>query len=442
MEYVFVGGRPNTSLDYSYASIRLTNNLLISMIDVLNSENSRSKSFAFFKALYEMNSAYRQSIQYSEFLDSGGYSIIVGDVKASQTRSFIEKYVNRIIEGKNIYDYVFSLDIPIYLNEPEYNTKQHIYEFNKLSLEETYKYAKTDEILRNKLYFVWHFKIKEQYDIWTELYDNLKINDFVYNRAAGGMVGLRGVTQIDFSPFIAPMFRCLYDYINGNNSIPFRFHALGVYIQHDRFFLWFLEKLFNYYLKRNDSHITYDSVNYMRTAQLKARDLDIYQFDGTTIKILHNISCPDELYKFVYPGNLYNKILKEIDNIKNNQKLDDINCFVPLNIYSNLELDKFFNYIIEKYNVLEAFLSGNMTNIFATLGIAHPHIFTNLRINSLKMNFKKTWPFHQWFIKDRKIENFHPLMYDFIKAINFPASLEEVSRINQSSLEHLKDIII
>ena len=72
----------------------------------------------------------------------------------------------------------------------------------------------------------------------------MKLNDYVVNYAAGGMVGLRGITQIDFSPFIAPMYRCLYEYINGNKNFDFRFHALGVYIQHDRFFLWFLEDLF------------------------------------------------------------------------------------------------------------------------------------------------------------------------------------------------------
>ena len=80
MKYVFVGGRPSTQLDYSYDSIKWTNNLLISMIDVLNSNNSHSKSFSFFKSLHEMNYVYRKTIKYNVFLDSGGYSIIVGDV--------------------------------------------------------------------------------------------------------------------------------------------------------------------------------------------------------------------------------------------------------------------------------------------------------------------------------------------------------------------------
>ena len=127
MKYVFVGGRPSTQLDYSYDSIKLTNNLLISMIDVLNSNNSHSKSFSFFKSLHEMNYVYRKTIKYNVFLDSGGYSIIVGDVKGSQTREFIENYVKRILEGKLIYDYVFSLDIPVFLNEPNYNTIKHEY---------------------------------------------------------------------------------------------------------------------------------------------------------------------------------------------------------------------------------------------------------------------------------------------------------------------------
>lgn len=442
MEYVFVGGRPATTLDYSYASIRQTGNLLISMIDVLNSANSASKSFAFFKSLYEMHSAYRQSIDFNTFLDSGGYSIIVGDVKGCQTREFIEKYVNRIIEGKNIYDYVFSLDIPIFLQEPEFNTKVHIKEFNKLSLEQTYHHVKTDAVLRNKMYFVWHFKIKEQYDIWDELYNELKLNDHIENRAAGGMVGLRGITQIDFSPFIAPMYRCLVDYLNGNTSVPFRFHALGVYIQHDRFFLCFLEKLFNYYLNTDQCLITYDSVNYMRTAQLRSRELDIYHFNGTTIDIFPHINCPEHIYREVYPGNLYGSILTEIDNIRNKQKMLDVGAFVPLNVYGNVQLDKFFNHIIDKYDILDKFLKGKMIDVFPSLYSAHPHVFTSRRIECLKTNFRQTWPFHQWFTTSRKYDTLKPLMYKFIEDINFPASLSDTVKQNQAHhADNFKDFI-
>lgn len=419
MKYVFVGGRPSTQLDYSYESIKLTNNLLISMIDVLNSSNSHSKSYSFFKSLHEMNYVYRKNINYNVFLDSGGYSIIVGDVKGSQTREFIENYVKRILEGKLIYDYVFSLDIPVFLNEPNYNTVQHIYEFNKYSLFETYKHVKNDSILKNKIYFVWHFKIKEQYDIWSKLYDELKLNDYVVNYAAGGMVGLRGITQIDFSPFIAPIYRCLYEYINSNKKFNFRFHALGVYIQHDRFLLWFLEDLFKYYLETDQVYITYDSVNYMRTAQLRSRDLDIYHFNGKNIDIYKHISCPDEIYKTVY-SNSYDLLLEDIDNVKYNNKMRDVGAFVPLNIYSNLQLDTFFKYIIDKYDILNSFLSGNLINVLATLGTVYPNIFTNQRLNSLKTNFRKTWKFHQWFIKSKKIEKFNELMYEFIDDINFP----------------------
>lgn len=442
MEYVFVGGRPSPILDYSFNALNISKNLLISMIDVLNSNNSSSKAFSFFKALKEMRTEYDKHYKYNVFLDSGGYSIIVGDVKANQTREFIERYVNRVKEGKDIYDYVFSLDIPIFLSEPEYNTKEQIYNFNKWSLAATYNgLASVDETIRKKLYFVWHFKIKEQYDIWNQLYDELKINDLVYNRAAGGMVGLRGITQIDFSPFIAPLYRGLLDYLNGNTSIPFRFHALGVYIQHDRFFLWFLEKLFNRYLNTDTVHITYDSVNYMRTAQLRSRELDIYHFDGNKVEIYAHINCPNEIYKDVYQNN-YNNFMIEVDNIKNKTKMKDVNAFVPLNIYSNVQLDNFFEYIIDKYEIVDRFLSGKMTGVFEALGAAHPHIFSSKRLECIKENFKQTWPFHQWFIKDRKYESFHPLMYKFINDIKFPASLAETAKINAVDYkEHFKDFI-
>lgn len=447
MEYVFVGGRPDPVLDYNYSTVCNTGNLLISMIDVLNSSNSSAKSFSFFKSLYQMHQAYRNAeAKFNTFLDSGGYSIIVGDVKANQTREFIERYNTRIVEGKNIYDYVFSLDIPIFLSEPQFNTKDAIKQFNRESLFQTYSLAAKDETLRNKLYFVWHFKIKEQYDIWNELYNELNINGLIRNRAAGGMVGLRGITQIDFSPFIAPMYRCLLDYINGDTSVPFRFHALGVYIQHDRFFLCFLEKLFNWYLFNLENvskcHITYDSVNYMRTAQLRSRDLDIYNFNGSSIDIYKHTQCPDNVYRNAY-GNNYQLALDEIERVKNKQKMKDVGAFTPLNVYSNVQLDKFFAYIINKYEVLERFLNGNLQAVFLTLAGAHPNVFTSRRIECLKMNFRQCWKFHQWWLKQRTYETFHPLMYKFIEDIKFPASLAETVQINNNInlKDHFGDLI-
>lgn len=438
MEYVFVGGRPGPEITYDYCSINQSKNLLISMIDILNSSNSSAKSFSFFKSLYQMNEVYKKLLSYNTFIDSGGYSIIVGDVKVSQIREFIERYNHRIIEGLNFYDYVFSLDIPIFLKEPEFNTKIILKDFNRESLLKTFELVKNNNILKNKLYFVWQFKIKEQYDIWNELYNELNINDLVINRAAGGMVGLRGITQIDFSPLIAPMYRCLLDYINSNMVNPFSFHALGVYIQHDRFFLIFLEKLFEYYLNRQDLHITYDSVNYMRTAQLRSRDLDIYHFNGKSIDIYKHIQCPDFIYKEVYPNEHYNKILQEIENVKTKSKMNDVGAFVPLNIYSNVQLDKFFEYIINKYEMLDRFLKGNLQAVFLTLNTNHGNIFTSRRIESLKSNFRKTWKFHQWFLKSKKYDTFNNLMYEFIKDINFPASLTETVKIN-SNID-IKDI--
>ena len=442
MEYVYVGGKPNPIIDYHFPSVNIAGNLLISMIDVLNSSNSASKSFSFFKSLYQMHELYKQhGIKWNTFLDSGGYSIIVGDVKGSQTREFIERYCTRIIEGKLIYDYVFSLDIPIFLQEPTYNTKPIIKQFNRESLYQTYSLAAKDEILRNKLYFVWQFKIKEQYEIWNELYNELKLNDLVKNRAIGGMVGLRGITQIDFSPFIAPLYKCLFDYINGDTSIPFRCHTLGIYIQHDRFFLWFLEKLFNYYLNVDNCHLTYDSVNYMRTAQLKARDMEIFSFNGKTLDKYQHLNCPDSIYKLVY-NDLYDNILMEIDNINNNRKMKDVGAFTPLAIYSNRQLDLFFNYVIDKYNILDSFLKGNLKSELVNLSVLYPTIFTSRRIDCIKMNFKKCWDFHQWWIKDRKIDSLNELMYKFINDIKFPSSLAETNQIADINiLDHFQGLI-
>src|SRR6056297_1923973 len=53
------------------------------------------------------------------FVDSAGYSIIVGDIPSKFINPFMEAY-NHFLENycKTHCDYMFSLDIPIFLKEP------------------------------------------------------------------------------------------------------------------------------------------------------------------------------------------------------------------------------------------------------------------------------------------------------------------------------------
>lgn len=426
MEYVFVGSKPGVAnrVNYNIHSIQQAENLLISLIEILNGGGIPAMNM-FYRHVQNLKSQFSG---FDAFIDSGGYSIIVGDVKFSNIRQFIHWYCEALAAGKDIYDYIFSLDIPIFLNEPERNNKVDIKECNRESITQTLEKLKEHDLF-HKWYFIYQFKIKDQYDIWSELYDELKLGDHIKYRALGGMVGLRGITQIDFSPFIGPMYRCLLDYLDGDTTVPFQLHSLGVYIQHDRFFLCLLEKLFNYYLKTDNTHLTYDSVNYMRTAQFKVKDLPIYTFRSRSkIEIIKHIELPEEILRSVYNTDAtYNGILEEIERVKADTNLIDVDSFTPLSVYSNVQLDKFFSYIIDRYNIVDNLVHNPMRikHTLEQLGGTHPNVFSSQRIQSLRSNFNKLLPFHYWFTHDRRRTSLAPIMDRFIADINFPAHLED-----------------
>ena len=163
----------------------------------------------------------------------------------------------------NNYSYLFSLDIPSSIKYLELNKVDVIYEFNKRALLKLRGLIEIHPELKDKIYFVWHFKIAAQYQIWSRLYKELGLAEFISNRAIGGMVGLHGKTKTNFSPFTAISYRCLLDYLEAENfKNDFRLHFLGMYIGYDRFQIALLEKLFSRYLQDSANvKMSYDSIN-------------------------------------------------------------------------------------------------------------------------------------------------------------------------------------
>ena len=158
-------------------------------------------------------------------VDSGGYSIIVGEVVERDISKFIECYNQYQEKAVQAYDYIMSLDIPLIIGDQDFNKVQNIYRYNYQSLTATRENLINSPQLKDKLYLVWQFKTKEHFAIWDEINDELDLNRYVKHRALGGMVGLRDITGIDFSPFIANSFRCFLDYeTSPDPSDEFRLH--------------------------------------------------------------------------------------------------------------------------------------------------------------------------------------------------------------------------
>ena len=347
---------------------------------------------------------------------------------------FIGCYHEYQSKGRAEYDFIMSLDIPLILENRDFNTAQNIYQYNHQSLAATKENLIQFPELQNKLHLVWQFKTKEHFAIWNRIVSELDLSRYVNHRAIGGMVSLREIAQIDFSPFIAIAFRCFLDYeTSPDPAHGFRLHLLGINIRYDRFIIAFLEKLFTRYMGgRGKAALTYDSINYSRTAQLKMRYLEIYTFDDNELSVFRDIpSVPDNILKRVYPDDLFDSIQEEISKIEGLYRVNDSNAFAPLNIFSNNEIDRYFEYIIDQYELIDLLINHknaiNFKNriryVFDDLMGKHPYLFTPHLVQSIKKNLDITLDFHHWYVNRRDYKTLNRKIYRFIEKINFPTIL-------------------
>lgn len=478
MKYVYVGGTPvkdverhtfklttndnlfnsfgiengNTTVrkrtDFTMETLKQARTCLISIIGGLNQKNFGLDTLSIItKSISEFQKNFTKPSGSTLYIDSGGYSIIVGDVPPTDILKFIDCYIHYLSEERDTYDYMFSLDIPVFLAHPQYNTIKTIYDFNKISLSKSIEVFKEYPEVAEKFYFIYQFKLSGQYKIWKQLYDELELKKYISCWGIGGMVGLRGILRndpnsidINFSPITAMSYRSFIDYLDsdGLDKFNFKLHALGVYIKYDRFHIWLLEKLFERYrlslgLKPELScHLTYDSINYFRTAELKVRSLEVFEFTGDDI-IIHPLlkNLDSRIYKSVY-GDKYDDILKELVHLNNDENLGNVDSFVPINVFSNLQLDTFFEWTINSIGLVEDFFNCNHFEQFKlqvypkllNLNLRWPLIYTPKMIRCIKENLRITYIFHHWYMTSRDPIKLDHLIESFVKKIGFPGGLK------------------
>jgi hypothetical protein len=351
-----------------------------------------------------------------KYVDSGGYSIIKGDVEPENVDCFIQCYNVFTEHGKDDYDYIFSLDISCSLKHNDLNKKQIIFELNKRALTEQLNLIEKDPLFKKKLFFVWQFKTESLYEIWKDLYNKLDLNNYIQNRAIGGMVSLRKMTSINFSPFTGMAFKCFNDYLSAKNiENGFRLHFLGINLPYDRFHIAFLERLFRVLSEGQLIYHSYDSISYSHSAR-KSKNIKIYDFiDKNKMIEYENISkITENLLEKVYRDPLLKEfILEEIEKKVNYQFLKTTDSFIPLNIYSNLSLDSFFESIIDEYEMVDIVLNANSTavvegkfsKIINDLEKRYPNLFgKNMRKNIIE-NMEYTWTYCNLFQNYRNIND-------------------------------------
>ncbi len=422
MDFIHVLGRPSGKVierDYELAVINVTNKALVSLIHGLSQRNfgfDTAKDIA----LQIQNYIKSRPIDFDLYIDSGGYSIIAGDVSFDNTHKFIESYHQYLEHHHQDFNYIFSLDIPLWGKKGEEgkNTIENLYKFNKISLSYSRDLLKKNkQELTDKYLFVWHFKILEQFETWNKIYDELEINSWIRNRAIGGLVSIRDDLTISrddlFSVFIPMAFRCFYDHLDGPYAKDtFKLHFLGINRPQDRFVIVLLEKLFQHYLKDSSrTDFTYDSINYKLTSQFQSRTPQLFNFEDS--KLIHYKTVDsfpktiiDQLY---FTPELKQGFLSEKELLFQGEKLQDSNVFMPLNVYSNVMQDKYFNHLIDEYQFIDIltfteFKTKAMkraNNALHDLEQKETSVFSNRFFKELKNDLNMIFDLHQLYTQGR-----------------------------------------
>jgi hypothetical protein len=436
MKYVYVASKPaKRGVNYDRAIMAQNKLCLFSII-----EGMRQKGFNTHTlndtlcTIKDYAESYARPCHGEIFVDSGGYSIIQGTVHPSAVPRFIQCYNAMLRLEAGAFDKIFSLDIPWSIEFPEMNTRQKIMDLNDYALSTARDILLAQPEARERFSFVWHFKMPAQYAIWDYLYAKHDLNQIVRHRAIGGMVALRGITGIKFSPFIGMAYRCLLDYRDaGRFDQDFTLHLLGMYLPYDRFEMAILDGLFARYLEGEAQAVTtYDSINPLQTTRL-AKDIPLFEFTGTGLRVYDNlIEAPDDILDHVYGDpKLIGFVQEEIARRRAGGNLVNASSFGPLNIYSHREVNRFFKYVVAEHGLAEIFfqewsltrINGHFASVLDALEKASPRLFKDNLRTSIMRNVAITYEFHRWFVDDRSRAGLEELIQANIRKIRFPDDL-------------------
>lgn len=414
---------------------KLTGLTLISLISAYSGEDfgitSLSKIVKGFRA-YLLK--VREEVKVLLFVDSGGYSIIVGEVPPYLIGRCIETYHYALEHSNDAFDFIFSLDIPFNAKHHSFNTREKIEGFNRLSLQESIKVLKRSPELKEKFLFIYHFKTIEHYEIWQKLYKELNLGEHIKHRAVGGMVSLKQKAKIDFAPFIATAYQCLNDYQKSATfGEEFRVHFLGINVKYDRFMIALLEALFQRYLGEGIRVIfTYDTINY-RISGFHVKQV----YDLVNGKLLDYSldEIPPELLRKVYLDEHFSaKMRGEINRKITTGRMRNSFEITPLKVYSELAVDTFFDEQVASHNLIDLIMeSANPFDFKARLKdpikqifAPYENIFGSNTSKSARKSLYMLQQFHDWFTNMRDDENeLDYLSRDFISQISLVRMIDD-----------------
>lgn len=456
MRYVFVlsGVKPySDTIDIIPSVLRQTKDVLLSLKGMFgkqtkepSKETSTTSAFSmtgeeekkakikvtsFSSSVEALVNRYR-SHEMRLWIDSGGYSFIKGDIDPEcigvmgyMYHLFVEK------SSSDIYR-IFTLDLPFNEKFKSYNNKQTIGAANRKITEKTMRFLEAHPSLCEKFIFAMHAKTVDLYDIWLNIYKEYQVGQCIQRRAIGGLVGVRKGTSNVMSPFIVAAYKALIDFLNAkkeDDKKVFSLHFLGINLIQDRFLIAVLEELFlSYdYLGVGGIDFSYDTSGFSEKARKWNKDLPAFVF-GKRIGLYRVPGC-----EFIDPSSvehLYDKdtvdiAMSSLEKFNKDEPVDATAIFEPINVHSQMEIDKILTRTVKRYDMSTAFFHIKTTLQFekyvdATLAcishgyILHPErsgdpdvlIESNLFDNDTfkactKKNLLYAYEMHKWFVKSK-----------------------------------------
>jgi len=338
-----------------------TNHLLISLYEAFKSNSLRDESVTrFYNSAIDMSSMYA-SLCPKIWVDSGGFSFISGKISVANVDRMIRLYCIFLERYSASFHRIFSLDLPFHGADESFNNSSSVFKANSKSLAASKAVIADSITARERFIYVMQFLRGDSLRIWSRIYKEHGLGDIVQNRAIGGMVGVRKWTKNLASPFVAIAFKAYVDFICSqgvSKSNSFNLHLLGINSTHDRFLIAFLEQLFADYLSPNGviANLSYDTSRFSAKAR-RANKTNSAFIVGTRLGLYYvpgyNNIHPSKLTS-VYEDDLIDIAEENLNKWNNGERVDDTAIFEPINVHSQMAIDKIYYKTIEKYKIIDA----------------------------------------------------------------------------------------
>jgi hypothetical protein len=293
-----------------------------------------------------------------------------------------------------------------------------------------------NEKLYDKFIFVWQFKTQKQYKIWNEVYNEVYTDNKIQHFAVGGQVGLRGVTGINFSPFIGSCYQIMDILYRKNYDCESVIHLLGIYGMHDRFLMGIFDRLFNHYFtvdeRQGSVKIAFDTVNHMISGLFKVRELKSIIIEENNIIYDYNHLMIDKFPLLIENEDTCKNVQADLKNILDNQRISNTSILATMEVVKNQIFNQIMDAAITNYNIVELFLESknfnqfknNFTPIYLQLEKDFPFIFGN-KLSKMLINFQLVYSFHEWWQQGRDLNKFQTMMEKYIRMIGYPFDLAD-----------------